>query len=434
MKKTAASLCILNRTLRLTVALCLIACILLGTVTLSGCTLSIKAEELSADYTRTASDEGRVTDAFVTAMSDFSMTLSHAVLAQEQEGKANHLISPLSAMICLSMLANGAEGETLAQMEAVLGMKINDLNRALYAFTQSLYVGEDCKVSLADSIWYRAGDRLTVKEEFLQTCADWYEAQQYAAPFDESTRKDINTWVKKYTDGMIETMLEEPIPADAVMYLINALVFDAKWEEEYEKTDIVPGEFTALKGTVASVEMMRSEESVYLTAAGGFGVARPYKGGAYSFVGLLPAEGTDVYDFAASLTGEAWVSMWQSRTRETVYTRIPEFTYDSSMALLPALEQMGMTHLFDSGKADLSGIGSSSAGNLHGGGVYQKTYIEVNRHGTKAAAITWAVNKDCAAAEPMEPKYVYLDRPFVYAIVDNATGLPLFLGVVTNLD
>ncbi len=433
MKKMSASLRGLTRASRSAVPLLLIACILFGAVTLSGCTLSIKAAELSADYTRKDSDEGRVTDAFVTAMADFSMTLSGTVLAQEREGKANHLISPLSAMICLAMLANGAEGETLAQMEAVLGMEVNDLNRALYAFTKGLYVGKDCKVALADSIWYRDGERLTVREEFLQTCADWYEAQQYAAPFDESTRKDINTWVKKYTDGMIETMLDEPIPADAVMYLINALVFDAKWEEEYEKKDIVSGEFTALNGTIASVEMMRSEESTYLTAAGGFGVARPYKGGAYSFVGLLPEEGGNVYDFAASLTGEAWVSMWQSRTRETVYTRIPEFTYDSSMALLPALEQMGMTDLFDGTKADLSGIGSSAAGNLYCGGVYQKTYIEVNRHGTKAAAITWAVNRVETAAVPMEPKYVYLDRPFVYAIVDNATGLPLFLGVVTDL-
>ena len=193
--------------------------------------LNVKASELSADYAREATEVGKVTDEFKTAMADFSLALTNTTVSLEKEGKANHLVSPLSALICLSMLANGAKGETLAQMEAVLGMPIDELNKALYAYTGGLYTGKDCKVSVADSIWYRDGDSFSVREEFLQTCADWYEARQYAAPFDETTRKDINKWVDHYTDGMIDSILEDPIPAEAVMYVVNALVFDAKWEE-----------------------------------------------------------------------------------------------------------------------------------------------------------------------------------------------------------
>ncbi len=424
----------MKKMLRNAILLLLTLCMLLGTVSLSGCTVSIKAEELSASYVRTATEEGEVSDAFVAAMADFAMTLTHTTVARDKAelGKANHLVSPLSAMICLAMIANGAEGETLAQMEDVLGMPISSLNKALYAYTSSLYAGEDCKVSIADSIWYREGDRFTVREEFLQACADWYAAQQYEAPFDEQTRRDINAWVKKYTDGMIDSILDEPIPADTVMYVINALVFDAKWEKEYEKSDVKEGSFTSQNGTVSTVEMMHSEETTYLVTEGGYGVARPYKGEAYAFVGLLPEEGTDVYEFAATLTGEAWTALWQGRTREAVYTRIPEFTYDSFMDLTPVLRDMGMTDLFNAAQADLSGIGSGSDGNLFCSGVCQKTFIEVNRHGTKAAAVTWA-NMECGSAAPMEPKYVYLDRPFVYAIVDTGTGLPLFVGVVTEL-
>ena len=396
------------------------------------CAITVKAEELSADYVRTATDEGEVTEAFVAAMADFSMTLTTTTLSMEKETKANHLISPLSAMICLSMLANGAEGETLAQMEAVLGMPIEELNKNLYAYTCDLYVGEDCKVSVADSIWYRDGDSFTVREEFLQTCADWYEAQQYAAPFDETTRKDINKWVDHYTDGMIDSILDDPIPAEAVMYVVNALVFDAKWEEEYEKGDVDAGIFTDQSGVEHAVEMLCSEESRYLTVEGGFGVAKPYKGTGYCFVGLLPEEGTDIYEFAASLDGGDWTAMWQEQVRTTVYTRIPEFTYASDMNLTDSLKEMGMTHLFSSDTADLSGLGTSAMGNLYCDGVFQKTFIQVDRNGTKAAAVTWAVNKAESAA-PMEPKYVYLDRPFVYAIVDTKTGLPLFVGVVTEM-
>lgn len=413
------------------ITLLLTACVLL--TSLSSCTLPIRATELSEGYARTATEEGEVSEAFLAAMADFSLTLSNTVVAQTKEETANHLISPLSAMICLSMLANGADGATLAQMEAALGMTVEDLNRSLYAFTKNLYTGDDCRISLADSIWYREGDRFTVREEFLQTCADWYDAQQYAAPFDETTREDINNWVKEYTDGMIDTMLEEPIPANTVMYVVNALVFDAKWHTEYEKKQIRERTFTSLDGTETAVEMMHSDEDVYLTVAHGQGFAKAYKGRGYSFVGLLPDEGVNVHDFAASLTGDTWLSMWQTQDRsQTVQVRIPEFTYEASMVLKPVLQEMGMNLLFDAEACDLSGIGSSAAGNLYCDGVYQKTYIEVNRHGTKATAITWADNRDKASA-PMEQRTVYLDRPFVYAIVDNQTGLPLFVGIVTEL-
>ena len=399
---------------------------------MTSCALQVKAEELSAGYVREATEAGEVTDAFKTAMADFSLALTNTTISMEKEGKDNHLVSPLSALICLSMLANGAEGETLAQMEAVLGMPIDELNKALYAYTSGLYTDKDCKVSVADSIWYRDGESFTVREEFLRACADWYEAQQYAAPFDETTRKDINKWVKHYTDGMIDSILEEPIPAEAVMYVVNALVFDAKWEEEYEKDDVLTDTFTSPDGTESSVTMLCSTESRYLTVEGGYGVAKLYKGKGYCFVGLLPDEGTDVYDFAASLDGADWVAMWQEQTNGTVYTRIPEFTYDSSMDLTPVLQEMGMTDLFDAGRADLSGIGTSSMGNLYCDGVYQKTFIQVDRNGTKAAAVTWG-SIACGSAAPLEPKYVYLDRPFVYAIVDTETGLPLFVGVVTEV-
>lgn len=421
---------ILSAVLTLTLAVLMLAAV---PAQMTSCTLKIQARELSADYQRAVTEEGEITAAFTTAMADFAMTLTNTALSMEKEGKANHLVSPLSAMICLSLLANGAEGETLTQMEEVLGMSIDELNKALYAYTEGLYTDKDCKVSLANSIWYRDGEQFTVKEEFLQTCADWYEAQQYAAPFDEQTRKDVNTWVKKYTDGMIDSILDDPIPADAVMYLINTLVFDAKWEEEYEKSDVKSLEFTSLNGAKAQVEMLCSEEGTYLAAEGGQGFARPYKGKAYSFVGLLPNEGVNIYDFAASLDGEAWTALWQGKAGGAVMVRIPEFTYESDMELTPVLHEMGMTDLFDSTAADLSGLGQSDMGNLYCSGVWQKTFIEVNRNGTKAAAATWG-EVDGESAAPFETKYVYLDRPFVYAIVDNATGMPLFVGVVTEMN
>jgi len=407
-----------------------ILCIILAGVLLlssASCGLRVSAAELSKGYERTATETGEITEAFKTAMADFSMSLFKGLVTKDGE---NDLISPLSAVICLAMIANGADGETKAQMETAFGMDVETLNKSLYAYTSSLYRADDCKLNLADSIWFRDEEnRLHVNEEFLQTNADWYDAQIYSAPFDDSTLKDINHWCKKCTDGMIEKMIDS-IDAGTVMYLVNALTFDAKWADKYEKKDVNEAQFTNYDGSKNTVQMLSSEESVYLSADGVKGFAKNYAGNKYSIVGLLPDEETDIYDYIDSLTGEAWMNLWNGRLTASVSVQMPEFSYSASMELNDTLKAMGMTDMFD-GEADFSKLGYSENGNIYCSEVCQQTFIQVDRNGTKAAAITWGGMKDEACVEELYS--VILDRPFIYAIVDNATGLPLFVGAVTAL-
>ncbi len=405
-------------------ALLLAAVIMLGA---TSCVSSVSGSELSAGYTRNG-EVSSVAEDFPTVMADFSLELFKRTLTEDEK---NDLISPLSAMVCLALVTNGADGETLRQIEQAIGMDIETLNESLYAYTSSLPDLDDCKLQLANSVWFR-DQGVDVKEEFLQTNADWYGAQVYQAPFDKSTVKDVNDWVKKYTDGMIDSIINEIDPL-TVMYLINALVFDAKWQTEYEKKDIKDRTFTNADGSRVTVDMMYSEESTFLEGEGFCGFAKNYRGNAYSFVGLLPEEESDVYALAASLDGEAWTEMWNSRRGVSVDVGIPEFTYDTYMNLTETLAAMGMTDMFNVSEADFSRLGESQMGNIYCSAVEQKTFIDVSRHGTKAAAVTWATMK-CGSAAPMETYRVILDRPFVYAIVDNATGLPVFLGLVSHLN
>jgi len=408
MKKTTISLlCLL-----LTLALLLSA---------TSCTTA-RATELSDDYRRMGG-EGNMDENFVSKAADFSLALFNRSL--DSQG-TNQLLSPLSAFLCLALVYNGAAGETLAEMEQVFGLSPEALNQSLYAYTASLSDTDDSKLNYANSIWLRDTDALTVKDEFLQANADWYAAQVYKAPFDSSTVKEINSWCRKHTDGMIDSIIDT-ISAKTLMYLVNALVFDAKWEKKYERDDIRDRTFKSADGRSSLVDMMFSEESTYLTGDGFRGFAKDYKGKNYSFVGLLPDEEGNIFDFAKSFDGAAWVEMWENRQGVSVNVGIPEFTYSAELDLIPALKAMGMEKMFET-DADFSNLGEYAGGNIYCASVMQKTIIEVNRHGTKAAAITWA-----AGAAESEPLTVILDRPFVYAIVDNATGLPLFLGVVTTI-
>ena len=412
-----------------------LTCLLLATLmalSLTSCGgLAIKASALSSNYTRKATEEGEVTEAFIRAASEFSFDLFEGTLEQTKPGE-NLLVSPLSALLCLALITNGASGETLAQLEELLGMDVETLNKAAYAYANSLTSGDGYKVTLANSVWFKATETLKVDEEYLQTCADWYHAEQFAAPFDASTVKDINGWVKENTDGMIDSIIKE-IPRTAVMYLINALVFDAKWQSEYEKKQIQDDIFTNYNSTETPVKMLCSSEGTLLKVEDGIGFAKNYKGGKYSFAALLPDEGQDIYDFADSLDGEDWEAMWETKEYRPINVKIPEFSYDTGFSLKEILKDLGATDMFDDWGADFSAMATSDIGNIYCSDVAQKCFIDVSRNGTKAAAVTWATMDTAESAEPLDPINIFLDRPFVFAIVDNATGLPLFVGLVSNL-
>ena len=211
--------------------------------------------------------------------------------------------------------------------------------------------------------------------------------------------------------------------------MINALTFDAKWATKYEKKDVGDGHFTNYDGTQKTVQMLSSEERTYFATDGVKGFAKNYAGDRYSIVALLPDQGTDIYDYIGTLDGAGWMNLWNSRESASVKVKMPEFTYSVSMKLNDTLKTMGMTDMF-SDSADFSKLGYSERGNIYCSEVCQKVFIQVDRNGTKAAAITWGGMKDQAA---IEARSVILDRPFVYAIVDNATGLPIFIGAVTAL-
>ena len=361
------------------------------------------------------------------AATDFALRLFRA---SNEKGK-NTLISPLSVLCALSMTANGAKGETREQMEATLGMPIEELNLYISNYMNSLPNTEKYKLHLANSIWFTDDERFTVNEDFLQINADYYGAGAYKAPFDDSTLEDINNWVKKETDGMIPKVLDE-IPPEAVMYLVNALAFEAEWAEIYNEYAVSDGTFTKEDGTKQSVEFMYSDESTYLEDDKAIGFKKYYKDRKYAFVALLPNEGVSVDEYIASLDGESLNALLSNAKNTSVSAKMPKFETEYDVEMSKVLQSMGMINAFDGNKADFSGLGTSSAGNLRINRVIHKTFISVAEKGTKAGASTVVEVTDESA--PMEIKSVFLDRPFVYMLVDCENNLPFFIGTMMDIE
>lgn len=353
----------------------------------------------------------------------------NATKGNEQE---NTLLSPISILAALAMTANGAKGETLAQMEKVFGVSMEALNPEMSAYITSSKEIEELEINIANSIWFKDVKSLSVKEDFIQKNVNYYEADIYAAPFDDSTVDDINNWVKKNTNGMIPSILNQ-ISQDAVMYLINAVAFDAKWQEQYHEYSIRENTFTKEDGTWSTVDFMYSEEYNYLESEDATGFMKPYKGGDYAFVALLPNEGITVEEYVATLDGESLYQMLQSVQKTSVNTSIPKFETEYDIELSDVLVEMGMVDAFASASADLSGMATSDLGNLYINRVLHKTYICLDENGTKAGAAT-SVEVECESALADEPKQVYLNRPFVYMILDTETYKPLFIGTMMDVE
>lgn len=406
----------------------LLLSMLVSIVAMSGCT-NISADNV-AEGVVPGQVSGKNTDqTFENSSADFAMKLFRAAA----KGKNNVLVSPLSVMIALSMTANGAKGETKEQMEALLGggMDIETLNEYLYTYLKNLPTEEKARLVLANSVWFRDSEHLEVNREFLQKNADYYSADVYKAPFDKQTRDDINLWIEQNTDGMIKKMLDE-IDDDVVMYLINTVLFDAEWRDIYFENQIRDGYFTSDAGSKKKVSMMHSTECGFIDDGKATGFVKAYKGG-YSFVALLPNEGVSLDGYLDSLTGEGFLSAVRNAKNEKVIATMPKFEYDYKVEMKEMLESLGMVVPFDSLKADFSGLAASSDGNIYINRVIHQTHITVDEKGTKAGAATIVEMCDESAEYTENIHTVTLDRPFVYAIIDDATGLPLFVGTVTDI-
>ena len=403
--------------------ICSVAVLLI--ISLIGCGMTVSANDLMSGIKANEVEKISLNEDFLNAEFDFSTKLFNKIY--KVSDSKNVVISPLSVQLSLAMTANGAKGATLKEMEDLLGngMDIDLLSKYLNSYTSSLASDKQTKLSIANSIWFNSSAGFpAVKGSFLQKNADYFGASIYKMPFDNKALTTINGWISEKTDGLIDKMLDDIDPS-TLMFLINAICFDAEWEEKYEREDISDGKFTSLYGKVQDVEYMSSQESLYLDDGKAVGFIKKYAGGKYSFAALLPNKNVDLSKYITTLK-DTLKDTIKNAENSSVSAYIPKFTFDYGIRLNEVLSLLGMEKAFMA-EADFSGI---CDGDIFISRVLHKAKIILDADGTKAAAATVVETK--ATGTISEGKTVRLDRPFVYMIIDNETWLPIFMGTVTE--
>ncbi|MBR5447839.1 MAG: serpin family protein [Clostridia bacterium] len=404
---------------------CLVAAVCLWTI-LPSVSNVVDATDLMAGVT--ANPVG--VQNYLAEQSETATDFAIRLFKEASKDGGNVLLSPLSVMSVLAMTANGAEGDTLRQMEDVLGITRDEMNLFIYSYVNTLPQSDYYKLKVSNSIWINENTGLVANKDFLQTNADYYGAGVFKLPFNKKAEKMINDWTHESTDGMVPKIIDD-IDPNSVTYLINALVFEAIWDDMYEKSSVKEGTFTKEDGTEQKAEFMYATDEKYIEDELATGFVKYYLANKYAFVALLPNEGVSVDEYINSLDSAKICEMLDSPIHTAVYTAIPKFETEHSVNMKDVLSAMGMTDAFDSVKADFSGIGDAE---LYIGDVVHKTHIIVNEKGTKAGAATSVELNYKGMLDEHDPRQVYLDRPFVYMIIDCDNDLPFFIGTMTDIN
>ena len=372
-----------------------------------------------------------VSGKFRVAYSQSALDLLSQVIRQKGKG-SNILISPDSILTALTMTELGASGKTRREMVKGLGQGIGPVAFSQYLagfHKRVVKKGDPEKKAIyqnANSLWFRKS-AVTLRQKYLNKLAKYYNADVYEAPFDSQTVSDINNWVYNGTRGMISKILER-LSKGQDMVLVNAVAFEGQWWEPMRP--VSRSSFRTSKGKKSGAAMVGGSADRYLQIKGGEGILKYYKGSDFAFMALLPPKGTTPEKYIRNLTGRDLVKGLKKAKDRSMGISIslvtPEFGFSSGMSLKKTLRRMGIKTAF-SGKADFSLMCEEP---MQIDDVLHKAVIELDRKGTKAAAVTAVIMK--ASSMPMKHIQVVLDRPFVFGIVDVKTGLPVFLGILNK--
>ena len=348
----------------------------------------------------------------------------------------NVVVSPYSVGTALAMAYAGAANGTRAEMADKLGFdwspeEIGAINQRLAALVTERVETEDATIAIANALALTGlGD--LVSDDYKARIASQFDAELFSG----ATLADINAWVSDKTDGKIDEILTKLDPL-SVAVLLNAIHFSASWAEPFTPESTSPGAFRLSASDTIQVPMMHKTLSARILKADGFdAIALPYQGDQLEMILFVPAGWGEAGAVPISLTGEslgATLAALRGTTPQQLALSMPKFAFDFGTGLIPALKARGVDLPFDPDAADFSGIIGNAAltDPIYISQAEHKAMIDVNEAGTEAAAAT-AIEFAVRAMAPKPLPFYEIDRPFLFAIADKASGAVLFMGRVSD--
>lgn len=390
------------------------------------CTLALTLSSVIVTANATTKQQNVPSSANVQTLNNFGLKLYNKLYSDTE----NVFVSPISVYLALSMVTNGASGNTQTQLINSLYPKnklsnINTMNKNLQSYITKNRT--DTTINIANSIWIRNNFFNSVKKKFLNTNKSYYNATVSGLNFsDKSATDTINNWVSKNTNGLINEVIDGQISPDVMMYLINSVYFKADWMNEFNKSSTVKSDFTTPQGKV-SIDMMNIKkffnyyENNLLQM-----VSLPYKDGKTSMLVILPKGNlSSIKNSLSPKNLNQWIKSMKS---SEVMLSLPKVNAEYKEGLKTALSSLGMSDMFNKDKASFKNISSEK---LYVSDLLHNTVLKMDELGTEAAAVTSV--EFATTSMPIEPpKVMDVNKPFVSIIYDNSTGLILFEGSITN--
>ena len=351
------------------------------------------------------------------------------------------MFSPLSLNMCLGMLETGAAGDTKTALDSYLGnddyaafaeeylAHANGFNRSV----DNEYEKYKNVFEIANSFW--GSKDLPFNSDYKKRVADKFAGQIESVDFSKKSAavNKINSWVNDKTHKMIPAIIgEDHIDDSTAAVLVNTVYFESGWSDEwYTPQNLEEKEtFKNADGSTVEMTLMRNGGDGYFENENATAFSCRYRNG-MEFIGILPKK-----EGGFTLESLDIPSLLASRSDSyDVFARMPKLNFESEFPMTDALKAAGLEKMFDPATADFTPMQGDPDEQFYISEVLQKTKLELDEYGTRAAAAT-AAEVACGAAmpEPREHKEVYLDRQFAFLIYDSAADQIVFMGKVTGLE
>ncbi len=364
-------------------------------------------------------------------------------------GEDNRVYSPLNVYMALSMLAETTGGGSRQQILNLLGAdSMETVREQAAALWKDTYRDDGTVTSiLGNSLWLRDG--MTYSQKTLDTLAENYYASSFSGEMgSEEYNQALRDWINTQTKGLLSQQADAlEMDAATVLALASTIYFKAAWNGEFSKERTETDIFHAPGGDVEADFMHRTMESAYYWGEHFAAVQLTFQDGGSMWL-ILPDEGysleqlldsgeamdfllADKYGKYDEETGE-YTETWPDRKYLNINLSMPKFDASSDLDLIDGLMELGVTDVFDMNASNFDPLDASTDEPLYLSQAKHAARVKVDEEGCEAAAYT-VIMVACGAAMPPDEEVDFtLDRPFLFAINADWTGLPLFIGAVNQ--